>query len=376
MDRGRDAVPTWDGEPAGWNTYVRRVRLQWERTASHKKKLLGAELASRLTGRAWDVSGDLDHARLQTRHGPVYLLEYLEQRLGRTPIPDLGSRLEEFLVRLRRQPGTRMVQWAADLRESYRRLQRALARARGGQATSGRKREAKASGSTPSSLQLPLDRRRSDTTAEPEPMDADHEPSEGRASDPPVANERTTGSRAASRTGEGGWTAEEWEQWWNSNRTWSPTRRRWRDDNSSEDDGPEPEWERFQLDEIDVLPPEVLGWLLLRRAHLPAHARLAVLAATNNRLELDLVEKAMRDQEEDLLQADDRRGPRRSYWVESGGEWGLLMDDPYPDENLAGRALGRRPPPGRSPPHLHGRGRAGHLVHDEPWRLGGPLDIS
>ena len=293
MDK-RDAVPSWDGEAAGWNTYVRRVRLQWERTPNRKKKLLGAELASRLTGRAWDVSGDLDHSQLQTRNGPVYLLEYLEHRLGRTPIPDLGSRLEEFLVKLRRQPGTRMVQWAADLRESYRRLQRALARARGGRPVSPKRRAAKAA-STPTSSQLPIDRRRSDATAEPEPMDADQEIDDGQALDPPVANERSTGSRAKSRAGDGGWTAEEWEEWWNSSRTWSPGRRRWRGDDSSDDDGPEPEWERFQLEEIDVLPPEVLGWLLLRRAHLPAHARLAVLAATN-RLELDLVEKAMRDQ--------------------------------------------------------------------------------
>ena len=43
----------------------------------------------------------------------------------------------------------------------------------------------------------------------------------------------------------------------------------------------------------------------------------------------------MRDQEEDLLQADERRGPRRSYWVEHGGEWGLLLDDPFPDDSAA-----------------------------------------
>ena len=132
MDRrDRDQVPSWDGEAAGWNTYVRRVRFHWERTAPKKRRLIGAELASRLTGRAWDVSGDLDHARLQQREGATYLLEYLEQRLGRSPIPDLGTRLEDFLVRLRRQPGARMIQWTTELRECYRRLQRALARARG-----------------------------------------------------------------------------------------------------------------------------------------------------------------------------------------------------------------------------------------------------
>ena len=119
MDRrDRDSVPSWDGEAAGWNNYVRRVRFQWERTPSKKKRLLGAELASRLTGRAWDVLGEVNHAQLQQRTCPVYLLKYLEQRLGRQPIPDLGARLEEFLVKLRRQPGTRMVQWSTELRDS------------------------------------------------------------------------------------------------------------------------------------------------------------------------------------------------------------------------------------------------------------------
>ncbi|CAE7547481.1 RE1 [Symbiodinium sp. CCMP2592] len=347
MDRrDRDTTPSWNGEAAGWNDYVRRVRLHWERTAPRKRKQLGAELASRLTGRAWEILGDLDHGRLQQREGAAYLLEYLEVRLARSPIPDLGSRLEEFLVRLRRQPGARMIQWSTELRESYRRLQRALAKARGDRSpTKSTTRRTAPTGTTPKAASpkssaagsgLPIERRRSDTTAEPEPQ-ADLEPVHpGDTLDEhlPVADER-------SHRGGEGWTAEEWEAWWNG-QTWDSPSRRWRfggswwdkgKDDSDDDDGPTPEWERFQLDEIDALPSEVLGWLLLRRAGLPSHARLSVLAATNNRLDLDLVEKALRDQEEDLLQAEDRRGPRRTFWVEQEGSWGLLLDEPAVEES-------------------------------------------
>ncbi|CAE7271989.1 TY1B-A [Symbiodinium sp. CCMP2592] len=258
MERGgRDQVPSWDGEAAGWNTYVRRVRLYWERTPSKKRKLVGAELASRLSGRAWDVSGDLDHARLQGREGATYLLEYLETRLGRSAIPDLGTRLEDFLVRLRISE------------EDHHRV-------------------AKEGGTSHVASGIELWTHRS------------------RASAAIVVTK--AGLRLSGRTGGMG-------------------------KDSDEDDEPEPEWERFQLEEVDALPQEVLGWILLRRAHLPSHARLSVLAATNNKLDLDLIEKALRDQEEDLLQAEERRGPRRTYWVEQEGSWGLLLDDLPADDS-------------------------------------------
>ena len=165
----------------------------------------------------------------------------------------------------------------------------------------------------------------------------------------------STRRRVREASGEpGGWTAAEWEAWWGGYQ--SPH------EDSEEDDGPQPEWERFQLEEIDALPPEVLGWILLRRAHLPSQARLSVLAATNNRLDIDLIEKALRDQEEDLLQAEERRGPKRTYWVEQEGSWGLLLDEPPGEEGPGGIHL-----PEGAPGFLC-RGGARHLVH-HAWGL-------
>ena len=93
----KEQVATWDGNQSHWLDYVKRVRLQYERTPFKKRQYLGAELVTRLTGKAWDVaSADIDHDRLQASDGPAYLLQFLEQRLCKAPVPDSGQRLEDF----------------------------------------------------------------------------------------------------------------------------------------------------------------------------------------------------------------------------------------------------------------------------------------
>ena len=81
--------------------------------------------ASRLTGRAWTVTAELDYSRLRK-----YFLEFLRSRLCQTAVPDAGARVEELLIKLRRPPGMGFAQWSATLVESYRKVQRSLIRAR------------------------------------------------------------------------------------------------------------------------------------------------------------------------------------------------------------------------------------------------------
>lgn len=61
---------------------------------------------------------------------------------------------------------------------------------------------------------------------------------------------------------------------------------------------------------------------------LPASSRLSVLSAINNKLDLDTIERAIRDRKEELLMSEAHRRdlprPRRSIWVEESGESGLL----------------------------------------------------
>ena len=138
---------------------------------------------------------------------------------------------------------------------------------------------------------------------------------------------------------------EEWEgdgEWWNDAQ-WNQTGWNewygswWRRHKSDDTDGYESEeddllWADLEADEVEVVPSEILGWLLLRRSGLPASSRLSVLAATHNSIRFDDVERALRDQSDELLMAEHQhsngRGPhRRTYWVEQNDQWGLLAED-------------------------------------------------
>lgn len=76
------------------------------------------------------------------------------------------------------------------------------------------------------------------------------------------------------------------------------------------------------------LPEEILGWLLLRRSGLPSSAKLAIHAATSNSMKFSDIERAMRQQEDELLHQE-RNKPSgnhqrsgRTYWVEQNdGDW-------------------------------------------------------
>ena len=103
---------------------------QWEMTPPHKGKRLGPDLASRLAGRAWCIIPALDHEKLAKKNGTKYLLRFLQRRLCRTAVPGAGARLEDLLIRLKRPLGMAMSQWSTEVMEAYRRVKRALIRAR------------------------------------------------------------------------------------------------------------------------------------------------------------------------------------------------------------------------------------------------------
>ena len=121
----------WDGDLSTWPDYVRKVRLAYGKTRKRRRAQLGPDLVSQLSGRAWIVTQEIDHRQLTQPGGARYLISFLEERLARVPIPDAGSKAENLLLRLRRVPGTSMATWCHQVREAYRKLQRALRRARG-----------------------------------------------------------------------------------------------------------------------------------------------------------------------------------------------------------------------------------------------------
>ena len=67
------------------------------------------------------------------------------------------------------------------------------------------------------------------------------------------------------------WTPEQWREWLKDKKT-----------EKDEESDVELRWDELEMEEIEVLPDELLGWLLLRRANLPAAARLSVQASVQN----------------------------------------------------------------------------------------------
>lgn len=121
-------VPSWDGEISGWSDYARRVRLCFSQTMQNKRHTLGPRLVLKLRGRAREVAATIDHDRLESANGAQYLRQFLKDRLGRLPIPDIGQHLEELFVKCRRQQGVDMVTWCNTVRETHRKVQRSMAR--------------------------------------------------------------------------------------------------------------------------------------------------------------------------------------------------------------------------------------------------------
>ncbi|CAJ1425291.1 unnamed protein product [Effrenium voratum] len=338
----KDVYVTWDGDPSGWGDYLRKVRLQYDKTAEDKKKLLGPELVSRLTDKAWAVCAEVDYNRLKKRSGTRYLLIFLRDKLCRTPVPDVGTRLEELFVKLRRSPGVSMAQWSQHLRETYKRLQRSLLRVRqdrqlrGVEApTTGTSPTARAdldasrteSGSGPPEERRPRSHPASPTTSAttrviPEaPAAGDGE----RDGDGAVAEETRAASEAGGSPGsEWSWGRDEWRHW-----DWSEWQGGRRGDEEDEEDMPGTS----------------------SRSGLSAQARLSVLASTHNSLMIEDVERALRDQEEELLfmeskgqQERNYHRPKRTYWVEESQEWGLLDYEPEEEVEPTVHWVGRQLP--------------------------------
>ncbi|CAK9012642.1 Retrovirus-related Pol polyprotein from transposon RE1 (Retro element 1) (AtRE1) [Includes: Protease RE1 [Durusdinium trenchii] len=224
----KDVYVSWNGDLNTWPDFVRKVRLQYEKTQPSKRYLLGPELVSRLTDKAWQASYEIDHDRLSGRHGVKYMLSFLRDKLCRAPVPDAGARLEDLLIRLRRQRGTPFAQWAHEVREHYRRLQRALLRARQeaqpketSMKKSSKGNSKKSHGSTatepeprPSSTGSDHSPSRSVRSREPAiPEDEEQEEEEGEEDEVDDGSPSNRGGWNTWWQWGNQWTAEEWNEW-------------------------------------------------------------------------------------------------------------------------------------------------------------------
>ena len=345
MSRDRSdepTVPSWDGEVAGWSDYCRRVRLCHSQTLEHKRHTLGPRLVLKLKGKAWDIAAMVDHEKLSTNYGAQYLLHFLREKMGRLPVPDVGQHLEELFVKCRRSPQMEMVQWCNSLREAYRKVQRSMARNFQGTKTIAVQTDPVQDEPEVSS---PASTRRRLSGSEPhrEPSGEQEQPG---AASPSRGDEQSEQYADAEEEQEAPSVAPSWpDDWWYRPRggnwwNWhsygasSSTGWGWKDWKEPIDESfGEPQWSELENQLPSILPEEVLGWLLLKRSGLSSAARLSIQAAAGNSLKFADIERAMRQQEDELLQQErQRNGPmhraQRSFWVEEEGHWGLLNNEP------------------------------------------------
>ena len=87
-----------------------------------------SSLGSALEGQSLGSRLNRESLQAAPRQWHSIPLSYLKEKLGRLPVPDVGQHLDDLFVKLRRQPGTDLLSWCTQLRETYRRVQRALAR--------------------------------------------------------------------------------------------------------------------------------------------------------------------------------------------------------------------------------------------------------
>lgn len=226
-----------------------------------------------------------------------------------------------------------MVTWCNQLRETYRRVQRALAR------TGVSKRDAGIQTDETrgvwSEVKLNTSQPHSGSEPHGEPAENPLNPFEEDVS-PREAGEMRSEHASRISHAEEEQSQEDWD-WWSQSGWWSHWAgyKKWWDDSSWKSErAPEPShsWEDESTLLPEILPQEVLGWILMRRSGLPSSSRLSIQASAGNSLRLDDIERAMRQQEDELLQIERSRqqgSPKhRTFWVEKDESWGILLAEP------------------------------------------------
>ena len=263
----------------------------------------------------------VDDEQLSSQSGAQYLLGFLRQRLRRLPIPDLGQQLEELFVKLRRQPGVDLVSWSNQVGEAYRKLQRSLAR------TMTPKK-------TVSVQTNPI---------EAEPARLSHgsgsephrEPGDGgsNAGEDPTSPVRSAGQpsiapeeQEASPSESDHWDWRSWRGWyWRQG--WDDYSPKWK----AWDDRPEQStWKIWRPLSRTFWRRRSWGGSFCGGAICP---KLSIQASSGNSLKFNDIERAMRQQEDELLHNEKHRPGHhhrlsRSFWVEQEGQWGLLLHEP------------------------------------------------
>eukprot|EP00435_Cladocopium_sp_Y103_P059291 s737_g21.t1 len=130
MPEGHDNVPTWDGDPASFESFCTSCRWYECSLKESERRLAAPRIWQRLQGSAKSVVRNLEPRDFDSSTGLDKLLAILrESPLQKLPIPDSFSRLEKWSG-MRRTSGESIPQLLVREEELFVELQRALKRVR------------------------------------------------------------------------------------------------------------------------------------------------------------------------------------------------------------------------------------------------------
>ena len=273
-----DEVPTWDGDPAGFEGFATSCRWYEASLKDSERKLAAPRVWQKLGGAAKSVVRHLDPASFTTEGGMGKLLSVLrESPLQKLPVPDSFNRLEKWSG-LRRAASESIPQLLVREEELFVELQQALQRARAERV----KHEVR-------SMAVGADER-----------------------DPPTSPTRSPNVAGTFRTGGDGDEPREQRQG---------------------DPGPP------TLDNAGFFENELRGYRLLKASKLSAAEKQHVMTLTKNSTHFQLIRNALRSLFADGGDGGDDAGgrlARRTVWFAEDPSWDQWEDEWWADETTWG----------------------------------------
>ena len=309
VGRGKDNVPTWDGEPASWPEFRRAALLYLESTKWENRYLCGPRLAAELTGSAKSSIANKRPAWLSSSDGVHKLLRHLQGAVSEPVLPEVGNALRTYFRQLRRKRGETMTSFTVRHREEYEKACRALTRMVSGHAPDLSSRSSRTTSRRSSWSGIGLCRSQ---TPGPE-----QRPGTGGNLDEEQARGSLDGSTTTDHLEEDPWTTwyrEEERRAWAA-RGWVDYGDSYHEPRATNDEAEDSDYEE-QL--VEILPDVVKGWLLLEKAGLDCKQQ-ANFEDCDDVEEEDILEaeesfEGWSDEEVALFQA--ARDDERAAWMQ------------------------------------------------------------
>ena len=324
IQRNRDGVPVWDGEPSTLEEFTEAC-LRYEQTVVREKRYLcGPRIASELRGPAKRVLLGRPADWLSYEGGVRRLIEELRLGRGQPKVPEMSELLMKYFKGTKRGKGETMGDYVTKKAEAYTRAQQSMARYLKEQEHGPTWRSsstswwqspqlsdaATAGGTRAWSKAAPADRGVDDE----ERWEVYSQLEDGERPEGAGDRELTQARLQAYQTGP---VAQSWE-----NGGWS--QRVWHHRPQSYDTT---EWSQGQLPEI--LPTFIQGWYLFMDSGLDVMERNVLQAELRGDFSVQAVETVLRKHwhDADLRRRDSEKGRFQANWAEQDDwaeEWSCM----------------------------------------------------